>query len=578
VGFSQSDDVKAEDGTIDLDFLESTRVKGFRSLKFPPILEKVFLEDYFQHSLRTLRIGIIVGVAFWFLFVFDDLSMPHPNWIYAVIIRFAVVTPIVIAFLLFSYSRHFKKVYQPLMAMVAFIVGIGMLGIIHQHDEAIIFHHHPSLLLLIIVAYTLFRLRFYYATASMLLLSLVDIVVAVIFTKVSPDLVAVEILRILAINGIGMTANYILEFYTRNEFLKSSLLDRRRAQAEDATAMKDKFVSLVSHDLKAPLSTSIGLLRLLKKAGSGQFTEKQADIIDRVIAGSEKMVETIDALLNISRLQTGKLIVRRNWVNIYVLINDMIGKIGYSATQKGISLVNEMPLQRHMFIDKDLIQEVFLNLMTNSIKFCRAGDTVSITVPHRRSFSIVVKDSGIGVAPKILPDLFKHEIKTSGIGTGGERGTGLGLPFCMDILRAHGGNISVESREGEGSEFKLEFPDTGLNILLVYYDLVNRDMTRNYLQETGANLTEARIYADALQWVELGSFNVIIADCALGMEDLAKFVQNIREKRLEKGILFMAAGMAGAETKKDMTKLGITAFLENPVSAKELSARIARVA
>jgi signal transduction histidine kinase len=153
-------------------------------------------------------------------------------------------------------------------------------------------------------------------------------------------------------------------------------------------------------------------------------------------------------------MQTGE--IKPDWadLDVFNLSQETIAKISLLAEDKGIRLVNDVPYNAHLFADRMLVGQVLLNLLTNAIKFTPRGGT--ITVYMSTELTLAVRDSGIGINGKTVSDLFRHDVRTVGYGTDGEIGTGLGLPFCQDIMTAHGGTLRVETGD-TGSTFFAEF-------------------------------------------------------------------------------------------------------------------------
>lgn len=239
--------------------------------------------------------------------------------------------------------------------------------------------------------------------------------------------------------------------------------DLRRAKetAEEATRLKDNFVSLVAHDLRTPFNSIVGSLRaLLSGEGGSQLSPAQKELARRSLDASENLLAMIDHLLDISRLQSGKITPRAALFPACILAETALAEVEMSARRKGITLVNDVPRGARLRADQGLFTEVVRNLVANAVKFCPSGSTVRVFIPEGKSGSLAVADNGPGVNPKFCRDLFLHEIKTSTTGTAGERGTGLGLPLSYDIMKAHGGVLRVESEEGKGCVFYAELPES----------------------------------------------------------------------------------------------------------------------
>ncbi|MDH4184471.1 MAG: PAS domain-containing sensor histidine kinase [Nitrospinota bacterium] len=231
-----------------------------------------------------------------------------------------------------------------------------------------------------------------------------------------------------------------------------------KIQAEEATELKDQFVSLVSHDLRSPLGSIQGLLRLLRGQWS-QRGEKGPEIIDKVIGASDMMVTMVDQLLDISRLKTGKIVPQKERFSARNFLDDCTESVSYLAEKKGIVITNDV--SREMFVEADraLLAEVVNNLLSNAVKFCSAGQRITLLSPEDKPGALAVRDNGTGMDDYTRNNIFKHEVKTTTVGTAGEKGTGLGLPYCHDIMKAHGGSLTVESEKGKGTTFYITLPE-----------------------------------------------------------------------------------------------------------------------
>jgi signal transduction histidine kinase len=232
-----------------------------------------------------------------------------------------------------------------------------------------------------------------------------------------------------------------------------------RDRAESATKLKDKFISLVSHDLRGPIAGVRNSLEVIFNPDEYDFDEKtKKEMVKDVIQVSDRLIAMIDELLDVSRFQTGKIKLSKSQFDAEKAVSDTISNLSPLAVKKGVTLKNELPKEMKLFADQALIGEVITNLVSNSIKFCTKGESVRLFIPAKSPSTIAVKDNGAGIPKSFLPDLFRHEVKTSTIGTEGEKGTGLGLPYCREIMEAHGGSLTVESTEGKGSTFYARLP------------------------------------------------------------------------------------------------------------------------
>ena len=268
--------------------------------------------------------------------------------------------------------------------------------------------------------------------------------------------------------------------------------------AEDATRLKDKFVALVAHDLKSPLSSIIGLTRIALDDKLNQPVPRHKQILDHLFRSCMQMTQMIDELLNINRLQTGKIKPIRRFFNPRIAMQMTMDILSPLAEEKGIVLVNNISPSTRIYADPPLFDEVARNLLSNAIKFCRKGDRVEAFTPASSPSTVALRDTGVGVDSFALPGIFRQDVKTTTVGTAGERGTGLGLPYCHEIMVAHGGFITVDTKQGEGSVFYAAFPDVKPRILIVDRDVARRAAMRDALRASlDAETLETDSWADA---------------------------------------------------------------------------------
>ena len=240
--------------------------------------------------------------------------------------------------------------------------------------------------------------------------------------------------------------------------VRTDELNRAKIRAEEATKMKDRFVSLVSHDMKSPLQAIKFLIELIKmetKAPEQVKTVEHVNMINQIVG---QMAGMIDELLNLSRLQSGSINLKREFMDCHHVVSEVMSRVSALADKKSIELKNEAPKNTVIYADQHLFYAVIHNLLSNAIKFSKSGGVISVFVPQDGLGSIAVRDSGVGIDAKILPDLFNMEVKTTTTGTAGEKGSGLGLPLCNEIIRAHGGSIHVETEKDKGSTFYVKLP------------------------------------------------------------------------------------------------------------------------
>jgi PAS domain S-box-containing protein len=236
-------------------------------------------------------------------------------------------------------------------------------------------------------------------------------------------------------------------------------LKQSEHKLKELNAAKDKFFSIIAHDIKNPLGTMVGFSDLLINHYDNLNQEQRMESIKGINESSNRLFKLLENLLEWSRSQTGRIDFNPEEIDLSYIVNSCIILLRESAAAKNINLFSEIKQGTQVFVDVDMITAVVRNLISNAIKFTPIdGDIKIITMENDDALTICVSDTGIGICDEDLDKLFRIDISHTTPGTASERGTGLGLILCKEFVERHGGNIWVESQEGEGSTFKFTLP------------------------------------------------------------------------------------------------------------------------
>lgn len=276
--------------------------------------------------------------------------------------------------------------------------------------------------------------------------------------------------------------------------------EKATEMAENATKLKDKFVSLVVHDIRSPMATTIGMLELFMSSGKNTFTEKQQRLMSKCVASNRALLQMVEEVLNINRLKSGKIILSKTFFDAKYLADEMIQRLDFSITEKFLTVDNHLPVKTRLYGDRALIGEVIQNLLTNAIKFSDVGDKISVVL--NPNGDVAVQDQGRGIPEELIPKLFAIEEKVSTPGTAGEVGTGFGLPFSFDIMLAHLGELKVQSILGDGSTFTVCLRKVIPHVLVVDDDDIAREVLIDLLTPLDVIFTEAINGEQALSILE----------------------------------------------------------------------------
>ncbi|MCG6140337.1 ATP-binding protein [Leptospira mtsangambouensis] len=276
---------------------------------------------------------------------------------------------------------------------------------------------------------------------------------------------------------LGVTLG-LVRVYKRSETLSKELYKRKEAlekkvkartmELEKANRWKANFVSLISHDLRSPLNSVNQILDVIDFSFSETTEEEKKKFLEICKTGVTQSLRMLEQLLDVSRFDAfgTKLIQTRFCVN--ELLNEIIESVEPLATLKGIRIQKDTPIQAEIIADRTLIGEVFKNILTNSIKYSYLNSEVWVGLSYKGKWlSAEIRDRGLGMSEEQIHRLTGEETIKSMPGTAGERGTGLGLQLCTNILEAHFGKLRIKSVLGVGSAFEISLSKSTKSVLLV---------------------------------------------------------------------------------------------------------------
>jgi len=225
------------------------------------------------------------------------------------------------------------------------------------------------------------------------------------------------------------------------------------------TETKDKLYSIIAHDLKGAFFGINGMLDLLKEEiSSGTSDENTLKKLALVSASSKNSYDLLENMLEWITVQNSDIQINKEEINVSELIEKSISVMNSAALSKGVTINNKVA-DLEIMGSKEMLSTVFRNLISNAIKYSQQGDEVLINSnEHDYFIQISIKDEGIGMPEKVKNSLFDKIDRPQRRGTKHEKGTGLGLLLCHDLVEAHNGEITVKSEEGKGSEFIINLP------------------------------------------------------------------------------------------------------------------------
>ena len=386
--------------------------------------------------------------------------------------------------------------------------------------------------------------------------------------------------------------------------LRNAELFRReqqaRAEAEAANRGKDDFLAVLSHELRTPLQAMLGWLRLMRAGRlDAAATAKALETIER---NTQTQTKLIGDLLDVSGILAGKLRVELRVMDLAAVVEAAVQSVHAAALAKRIALKSSVePGPMLLEGDPDRIDQVLANLLSNALKFTPAGGTVDIRLrrdgEHAR---LTVADSGIGIAPDILPHVFDRFRQADSSTTRTHGGLGLGLALVRYLVEAHGGTVRAESPgAGAGASFVIGLPLrveaaatppaaagapaaelSGARVLVVEDDPDTRDFLGFALRSAGVKPALAATAAEALHRLSGEAFDLVVSDLSMPDTDGYALVRRLRELDAAAGARRPAVALtahASPDDRRRALEAGFDAYLVKPVDARDLAGVVARL-
>jgi len=237
------------------------------------------------------------------------------------------------------------------------------------------------------------------------------------------------------------------ENYTRE-------LELRNRDVERANQLKSEFLASMSHELRTPLHTVIGFAELLAEELEGPLTEKQKRFIGHIHKDSMHLLELINDILDLSKIEAGRLKIHREALDVAAAVEEAISSIRPGAEAKSIAVMVAVPPFPPVMADRVRLKQILYNLLSNAVKFTPELGTIRVEAELQDEFvEIAVTDSGIGIPADQLEAVFDKFYQVGATTKGVREGTGLGLAITKALIEEHGGRIWVNSELGQGSRF-----------------------------------------------------------------------------------------------------------------------------
>ncbi|HEY3317739.1 MAG TPA: response regulator [Coriobacteriia bacterium] len=356
----------------------------------------------------------------------------------------------------------------------------------------------------------------------------------------------------------------------------------------EISQMKNEFVSTVSHELRTPLTSIKGYVDLILDGETGEINEIQREFLGIVKQNSDRLVALINDMLDISRIESGRIHLKIEPLDMHDLITGVIDTFKAVVSQTGHQLSAEVAEPLPLVAgDRDRVGQVLINLVSNAIKYSPAGGAVTVTARKRDGQLVVgVVDEGIGISREDQEHLFDQFYRVDSSLTREIGGTGLGLSICKTIIELLGGQIWVESTLGKGSTFDFSLPiapkelvrtptverplEKGGKVLVVDHSPEIANLVEIYLRREGYDVVKAFTAEEAVRKALSERPDVITLDVMMEDVDGFDLLQRIKENRDTSQIPVVILSIVCDEGK--CCRLGAAHYLEKPIDQDKLLA------
>lgn len=252
----------------------------------------------------------------------------------------------------------------------------------------------------------------------------------------------------------------LLEQNAKDLVYMSNKLAESEEKLKQLNASKDRFFSIISHDLKNSFFAVMGLSKILADPENNDSNEKKLETAQMLNNSSKKLYSFLENLLSWARIQRGEMEYNPGEFELYEIAAEVTYLYRTKADQNGVELINKVGKDNIVFCDQNMVKTILRNLVSNAINFTRPNGSVNIDVKKSDEETyIFVNDTGIGISEENIDKLLRIDKKHIEPGVNGEKGTGLGLILCKEFIEKHNGKIWIESQIGVGSKFIFTLPN-----------------------------------------------------------------------------------------------------------------------
>ncbi|WP_462164229.1 response regulator [Pseudoalteromonas xiamenensis] len=362
-------------------------------------------------------------------------------------------------------------------------------------------------------------------------------------------------------------------------------LAEAKLKAEEGSKLKSEFLANMSHEIRTPMNGVIGMLSLLEKE---KLSEQQANYVNIARSSAQSLLTLINDILDFSKIEADKLELERISFSLPALVSELVTAFSYKVDPHNVELVLDTAEMKHLQLMGDPIRfrQILSNLLSNAIKFTKEGEIIVSLRTERTGTGIElsgsVKDTGIGVSKEEQSRLFASFTQIDATTTRKYGGTGLGLAIVKKLCELMGGDISVSSERGNGSQFSFHvlfeennlehdaaiYPQKEKAILLVESNASANQCMSQMLEMCGCKVDSAATLSNALSRIEQNQYDVVMLSRRVEQKHTDDWIKTIQ--RYQKADVIMLGSIADSEDKQAFLSLGYVDYLQKPLTPSNL--------
>lgn len=432
-------------------------------------VERAYAYDDIKKALPLIRLSLFFATLLYASFGILDYYIMEGALETVWLIRFAIVSPILLGVLIASFTGIFERTAQVFLSIAMISTGTGVIAMTAVAHEPASTYYYAGLIMVVIYGSTLVRLQFVYSALISLMLVAAYQCVAILLNPIPSATLINNNFFLFMATAVGIFASYIQELYVRFNYVSTRLLMEEKGRSEELLAKseaannaKSEFLAVVSHELRTPLNAIIGFSEFLKMEmfgplGSPRYKAYSEDIY----RSGEHLLHIINDILDLSRAEANKLEIKDAKFNLGEFLDVCLRMFRNKAAEHGVRLSCQVSEDINVYADQRLMSQAVINLLSNAVKFTSTGGAVTLQASRNAGGRCLIRvtDTGIGIAQENLSKVLEPFMQVESSTSRTYEGLGLGLPLVKRIMDLHGGTIEIDSTLGKGTTVTVALPN-----------------------------------------------------------------------------------------------------------------------